>query len=523
MYARRLGADRAGALNPFALLASQGVALAFGSDAPVTGLDPWVTVRAAANHHMPGSSVSVRAAFAAATRGGWRAGGVKDGLMGTLVPGAPASYAVWDVADLSELEASAPSDAVRRWSTDPRSRVPGLPRLGPDRHVAPLSANRAQGRSDPWLGASGGSTAGCGPGRTPRSSRWSMTTPPAKSPCKTMTTTIKTIGSHAGLETDLGPQDADTDREPEHGDDRLARFGNRAREVGTYVGQRLVQLSAALLVWLGNELRKRLPQLARALRPRLTRLGAASLGRFAALFELSRVQLVVGRHHRIRGAGLGADPPGHHTAGRLRLRLPVRLGVLPAVDPLGQHPGGRHTPAGAGAGVRGVSGDFRSVRRRGTTAARVADLVRGVVGGAGVVEVDSPIRRVSVGCGGRRPNGRPVFAVGPAGQRSTAVVGDRADRLQCHRHRVRGRVVVASVPSAAAIGDPRRGGRHAARCAATRDLHLPDVFRHNGDLAASPPLRHRIGQRAHRERGVGTGQCAQAGFDVQRAAARGAG
>ena len=83
---------------------------------------------------------------------------------------------------------------------------------------------------------------------------------------------------HADLEADLEPQDADTDREPEHGDDRLARFGNRAREVGTYVGQRLIQLSAALLIWLGNELRKRLPQLARALRPRLTRLCAASLG-----------------------------------------------------------------------------------------------------------------------------------------------------------------------------------------------------------------------------------------------------
>ena len=128
MYARRLGVDRAGRLNPFALLASQGVALAFGSDAPVTGLDPWATVRAAANHHTPGSSISVRAAFAAATRGGWRAGGAGDGLMGSLVPGAPASYAVWDVG---ELEASAPSDAVRRWSTDPRSRVPALPRLGP--------------------------------------------------------------------------------------------------------------------------------------------------------------------------------------------------------------------------------------------------------------------------------------------------------------------------------------------------------------------------------------------------------
>jgi predicted amidohydrolase YtcJ len=128
MYARRLGVDRAAVLNPFALLASQGVALAFGSDAPVTGLDPWATVRAAANHHTPGSGVSMRAAFAAATRGGWRAGGARDELMGSLVPGAPASYAVWDVGD---LDVSAPSDAVQRWSTDPRSRVPALPRLSP--------------------------------------------------------------------------------------------------------------------------------------------------------------------------------------------------------------------------------------------------------------------------------------------------------------------------------------------------------------------------------------------------------
>ncbi len=128
MYASRLGVDRAPDLNPFALLASQGVALAFGSDAPVTGLDPWATVRAAANHHTAGSAISMRAAFAAATRGGWRAGGTRDGLMGSLVPGAPASYAVWDVGD---LDVTAPSDAVQRWSTDPRSRVPALPRLGP--------------------------------------------------------------------------------------------------------------------------------------------------------------------------------------------------------------------------------------------------------------------------------------------------------------------------------------------------------------------------------------------------------
>ncbi len=128
MYARRLGAERGRLLNPLALLASQGVPLALGSDAPVTGLDPWANVRAAVNHRTPGSAVSARAAFAAATRGGWRAAGVRDAQTGTLVPGAPASYAVWDAGT---LDVHAPRDAVQRWSTDPRSRVPALPRLGP--------------------------------------------------------------------------------------------------------------------------------------------------------------------------------------------------------------------------------------------------------------------------------------------------------------------------------------------------------------------------------------------------------
>ena len=128
MYASRLGPERGSGLNPLALLASQGVPLALGSDAPVTGIDPWVSVRAAVNHRTPGSAVSARAAFAAATRGGWRAGGVRDGKTGTLVPGAPASYAVWEA---EALDVEAPRDDVQRWSTDPRSRVPALPRLGP--------------------------------------------------------------------------------------------------------------------------------------------------------------------------------------------------------------------------------------------------------------------------------------------------------------------------------------------------------------------------------------------------------
>lgn len=128
MYARRLGAERGSRLNPLALLTSQGVPLALGSDAPVTGLDPWASVRAAVNHRTAVNALSPRAAFAAATRGGWRASGVLDPKAGTLVPGAPASYAIWDA---EALDTQATRDSARGWSTDPRPRVPALPGLGP--------------------------------------------------------------------------------------------------------------------------------------------------------------------------------------------------------------------------------------------------------------------------------------------------------------------------------------------------------------------------------------------------------
>ena len=126
MYARRLGAERAATLNPYAALLRAGVPLAFGSDSPVTPLDPWGTVRAAAHHRTPDHRVSVRAGFTAHTRGGWRAVGRDDG--GVLVPGAPADYAVWRTGDLL---VQAPDDRVARWSTDPRSGTPGLPDLSP--------------------------------------------------------------------------------------------------------------------------------------------------------------------------------------------------------------------------------------------------------------------------------------------------------------------------------------------------------------------------------------------------------
>lgn len=126
MYAERLGAERARGLNCFAELAAAGVPLAFGSDAPVTPLAPWAGVRAAVHPHDPASGISARAAFTAHTRGGWRAAR-RDGE-GVLAPGAPATFAVWRAGDLG---VAAPDERVERWSTDPRSAVPGLPDVTP--------------------------------------------------------------------------------------------------------------------------------------------------------------------------------------------------------------------------------------------------------------------------------------------------------------------------------------------------------------------------------------------------------
>jgi predicted amidohydrolase YtcJ len=129
MYAQRLGEQRAAGLNPYAAMAAAGVALALGSDAPVTPLDPWGTLRAAVHHRTAGSGLSARAAFSAHTRGGWRAMR-RDGV-GELAPGAPATFAIWDVP--GELVVQTPDERVAGWSTDPRAGVAGLPDLdGPD-------------------------------------------------------------------------------------------------------------------------------------------------------------------------------------------------------------------------------------------------------------------------------------------------------------------------------------------------------------------------------------------------------
>jgi predicted amidohydrolase YtcJ len=101
MYARRLGPDRGSVLNPFAQLVEAGVVLAFGSDCPVTPVDPWAAVRAAVHHRTKGFGLSPAEAFTAHTRNGWYAAGMDGGV---LEVGAPATFAVWDRNGLETLE-----------------------------------------------------------------------------------------------------------------------------------------------------------------------------------------------------------------------------------------------------------------------------------------------------------------------------------------------------------------------------------------------------------------------------------
>ncbi|MDT3397638.1 amidohydrolase family protein [Streptomyces sp. B1866] len=131
MYAERLGPGRARTLNPYAALLRAGVPLALGSDSPVTPLDPWGGVRAAAYHRTPEHRIPVRAAFTAHTRGGWRAARRDGG--GLLVPGAPADYAVWAAGWDHGREGDGPEAAApgAAWSTDARPAAPALPPLAP--------------------------------------------------------------------------------------------------------------------------------------------------------------------------------------------------------------------------------------------------------------------------------------------------------------------------------------------------------------------------------------------------------
>ncbi len=110
MYARRLGQERAALLNPIGELRQAGVTVAFGSDSPVTPLDPWGAIHAAMNHRTPGQRIDLHAAIEAHSCAGWHAAGVDDA--GRIDVGQAAHLAVWAVGD-DEQYPSAGATALR--------------------------------------------------------------------------------------------------------------------------------------------------------------------------------------------------------------------------------------------------------------------------------------------------------------------------------------------------------------------------------------------------------------------------
>ena len=150
MYAQRLGAARAAELNPLALLASQGVPLAFGSDSPVTGMTRGRRSAPRSTTARPAARVSARAAFSAATRGAWRAAGVRDGVTGTLVAGRPGV-----LCGVGHRRSRGRRAGATPCSAGPPTRAPGCPRCRdssrrpaapvPDRRCIGVSSSMADG------------------------------------------------------------------------------------------------------------------------------------------------------------------------------------------------------------------------------------------------------------------------------------------------------------------------------------------------------------------------------------------
>lgn len=136
MYESRLG-ERSRHMNRWGSLQAKGAAVCFSSDSPVTPNTPWNAVHAAMHHHNSNERISGRAAFAAHTRGGWRALGAQHDSDGVIEVGATANLATWQVED---YQVHVPDSRVTQWSTDPRSATVPLPNLGEsDSPIIPLN------------------------------------------------------------------------------------------------------------------------------------------------------------------------------------------------------------------------------------------------------------------------------------------------------------------------------------------------------------------------------------------------
>ena len=102
VYERRLGADRAARAYGLRALAESGVAVAAGTDAPVTPPDPLLGIAACAGHPTESERIDVETGLDWFTRGGAYAGG-EEAERGLLEPGMIADLVLLD-GDLHSIE-----------------------------------------------------------------------------------------------------------------------------------------------------------------------------------------------------------------------------------------------------------------------------------------------------------------------------------------------------------------------------------------------------------------------------------
>ena len=95
LYERRLGDQRAAAMNPFRTLLTRGMVVGAGSDSPVTPLDPMLGIAALERHHDPSERLSREEAVRLFTFGSAVLANLED-KKGRLEPGMQADFAAYE-------------------------------------------------------------------------------------------------------------------------------------------------------------------------------------------------------------------------------------------------------------------------------------------------------------------------------------------------------------------------------------------------------------------------------------------
>ncbi len=101
MYERRLGGERAAAMNPIRSCFERGIVVGVGSDSPITALDPMAGISALESHHDPAQRLSRTEGLHVSTFGGARLAHQED-KKGALAPGMHADFAAYEVDPTTE-------------------------------------------------------------------------------------------------------------------------------------------------------------------------------------------------------------------------------------------------------------------------------------------------------------------------------------------------------------------------------------------------------------------------------------